>query len=103
MYAIRFYVPEAHLNSVKQALFEAGAGRLGSYDHCCWQTVGQGQFRPLEGSQPFSGESSVVNFEPEYLVEMVCTDECKAAVIAALFASHPYETPAFQAWRVEVA
>ncbi len=47
MYKICFYVPESHLEKVKEALFATGAGRIGDYDHCCWQTRGTGQFRPL--------------------------------------------------------
>jgi hypothetical protein len=56
MYKLCFFVPESHLETVKEAIFEAGAGRIGDYDRCCWQVLGDGQFRPLPGSQPFSGK-----------------------------------------------
>jgi hypothetical protein len=46
---IEFYVPETHLEQVKSAMFSAGAGRVGDYDCCAWQTLGQGQFRPQDG------------------------------------------------------
>ncbi len=95
------YVPESHLETVKQALFEAGAGRIGNYDSCCWQTAGQGQFRPLTGSDPFLGETGRVETVMEYKVELVCDDDCMEATIAALRASHPYEEPAFDVWRLE--
>ena len=52
MYKISVYVPENSVEKVKQALFDAGAGRIGNYDSCCWQTAGIGQFRPLENSNP---------------------------------------------------
>ncbi|MEQ8952612.1 MAG: NGG1p interacting factor NIF3, partial [Gammaproteobacteria bacterium] len=57
LYKIEFYVPESHLEQVKSAMFAAGAGRAGEYDSCAWQTLGQGQFRGLEGSSPYLGQS----------------------------------------------
>lgn len=53
MYKMCYFVPESHLETTKSALFEVGAGRIGDYDCCAWQCKGQGQFRPLDGSQPF--------------------------------------------------
>ena len=47
-------MPASHLDVVKLAVFEAGAGRQGNYDQCCWQVLGEGQFRPLAGSAPLS-------------------------------------------------
>jgi hypothetical protein len=102
MHKISFYVPESHLNSVKQALFDKGAGMLGNYDQCCWQVKGEGQYRPLDESNPFKGIHNQVSTEVEYLVEMICADELLDAVIDALKKSHPYETPAFSAWPVRI-
>ncbi len=95
MYKLTVYVPVAHVESVKEALFAAGAGRYAAYDRCCWQVLGQGQFRPLAGSDPFIGQAGVVEHVPEYRVEMICAEEAVAAVTAALRAAHPYEEPAF--------
>jgi len=75
MHKITFYVPESHLETVKNALFDQGAGKIGNYDRCCWQTKGEGQYRPLENSHPFQGEKNKVCKEPEYLVEMVCEEK----------------------------
>lgn len=94
MYKIVFYVPATHLGEVKAAVFGAGAGRVGNYDQCCWQTPGEGQFRPLPGSQPFLGQQDTVEIVAEYRVEMVCEDACLQAVIKALKTAHPYEEPA---------
>jgi hypothetical protein len=94
------FIPAPHLDGVKQALFNAGAGKIGFYDQCCWQVLGEGQFRPLPGSVPFVGEQNSLQFEPEYRVEMLCEDHCLDAVIAALIAAHPYEEPAWSAWPV---
>lgn len=98
---IEFYVPETHLEQVKGAMFSVGAGRVGDYDCCAWQTLGQGQFRPLEGSNPFLGNHGQVESVNEFKVEMVCTLELKAAVIAALKSAHPYEEVAYCVIRIE--
>lgn len=95
MYKLAFYVPESHLEAVKDALFAAGAGRIGDYDSCCWQVLGQGQFRALDGSNPFIGQHGVVEVVDEYRVEMVCEPACINAAVKALLAAHPYETPAW--------
>ncbi len=95
MYKLCFYVPESHLETVKEAVFAAGAGRIGDYDSCCWQVAGQGQFRPLEGSKPFLGQQGSVEQVPEYRVEMVCDRQHMKAVVGALLDAHPYEEPAW--------
>jgi hypothetical protein len=95
VYKLCFYVPEAHLEAVKQAIFAAGGGRIGHYDRCCWQVRGQGQFRPLAGSDPFLGTPGELEQVPEYRVELVCDRQHIAPVVAALRAAHPYEEPAF--------
>ncbi len=101
MYKLCFYVPTTHVDAVKQAIFAAGAGRVGNYDCCAWQVLGEGQFRPLAGSNPFLGNSDQVETVAEYKVEAVCEDAAIGAVIAALKAAHPYEEPAYQVWRLE--
>jgi hypothetical protein len=99
-YILLFYVPESHLEQVKDALFRAGAGQVGNYDSCCWQVRGTGQFRPLTGSQPFIGRTHTIEHVTEYRVEMVCRASTIQAAVAALKAAHPYETPAFAYWPV---
>ncbi|WNZ57558.1 YqfO family protein [Microbulbifer sp. MKSA007] len=101
MYKLCVYIPESHLEAVKQALFSVGAGRIGDYDSCCWQVLGEGQFRPLDGSQPFIGQSGQVETVMEYRVEMVCADELVDAALDAMRAAHPYEEPAFDLWRLD--
>ena len=101
MYKIIFYVPPDHLEDVKNALFAAGAGQLGDYDCCAWEVLGQGQYRPLRGSQAYVGNIGVVETLPEYMVELVCSVEYIHAAIDALKKAHPYETPAYQVIRCE--
>ncbi|MCQ3016414.1 YqfO family protein [Pseudomonas tremae] len=101
MYKLAFFVPPSHVDEVKSAVFAAGAGRIGAYDQCSWQVLGQGQFRPLNGSQPFLGQSGVVEQVDEWKVELVVADELIAQAVVALKQSHPYETPAYEVWRLE--
>lgn len=96
LYRIDFYVPSSHLEQVKKSLFDVGAGRIGDYDSCCWQTQGKGQFRPLPGSLPFIGKELALEYVEEYKVEMVFHAELKEKVVSALKSSHPYEEVAYQ-------
>lgn len=100
MYKLVFFVPESHLESVKTAVFNAGAGAIGNYDQCSWQAKGIGQFRPLAGSRPFIGQVHQLEQVTEYRVEMVCDDALIKAAVAALRAAHPYEEPAIDVWRL---
>ncbi len=101
MFKICVYIPENSVENVKQALFDAGAGRIGNYDSCCWQTAGTGQFRPLEGSDPAIGSLNEVEHVREIKIELVCTDDLVKQAIAAMKQSHPYEEPAFDVWQLE--
>ncbi len=95
MYKLGFYVPETHVDEVKQAAFDAGAGLIGDYDCCAWQVLGQGQFRPLAGSDPYLGRQGELEQVAEYRVEMVCDAAHIRAAVAAMIAAHPYEEPAW--------
>lgn len=107
MYKLVFFVPKQNLEPVKAAVFNAGAGKIGHYDQCCWQVLGRGQFRPLMGSDPFIGDSPKqgealgrTTYVDEYRVEMVCDEGCIKAAVEALKAAHPYEEPAYDVWRL---
>jgi len=101
MYQITFYVPEGHTDTVKEAMFKSGAGKIGHYDHCAWQTQGVGQFQPLDESNPYQGKKGQIETIPEIKLEMVCTDDCIRQVLQALIEAHPYETPAYAAWKIK--
>ncbi|WP_426141221.1 NGG1p interacting factor NIF3 [Pseudomonas sp. DWP3-1-2] len=101
MYKLAFFVSPSHVEVVKHAVFAAGGGRIGAYDCCAWQTLGQGQFRPLDGSKPFIGQAGVAESVEEWKVELVVSDDLIQQVVEALKQSHPYETPAYEVWRLE--
>ena len=95
LYKFTFYVPESHLELVKNAMFEAGAGRIGDYDKCSWQVKGRGQFRPLPGSHAFIGTENNLEIVSEYRVEMICQYSVLRKVRQAMLKAHPYEEPAY--------
>ena len=100
LFKLSFFVPAAQAEAVKAAVFAAGAGRLGHYDLCAWETAGTGQFRPLPGSHPTVGATGEVARMSELKVEMVCGEGCLQRALQALVRAHPYETPAFEYWPI---
>jgi hypothetical protein len=94
VYKLVFFVPESHVEEVKAAVFGVGAGRYEHYDRCSWQVLGDGQFRPLVGSDPFLGRAGETERVREYRVEMLCEDSELKAALQALVDAHPYEEPA---------
>lgn len=95
MYKLTFYVPQGNAHEVKEALFSAGAGRLGNYDHCSYETAGTGQFRPLQGSSPAIGSEGNLERVKELRIEMLVADEAVTRVCETLIDVHPYEEPAY--------
>lgn len=98
MYKIAFFVPIDAAESVKQAVFEAGAGSIGDYENVCFQTRGTGQFRPTKGANPHIGTVGSLESVEEFKVEMVCDEAHIHGAIAALKLAHPYEEVAYDAW-----
>src|SRR5699024_2573970 len=75
LYKIIVYVPEDYLSAVKQALNEAGAGHIGNYAECSFETTGQGQFMPLKDATPFSGKHDKLSVFEEIKLEMIVSEE----------------------------
>ncbi|WP_273151697.1 NGG1p interacting factor NIF3 [Methylophaga thiooxydans] len=96
-----FFVPESHKETVKNAIFAAGAGKYDGYDCCSWETQGTGQFRPLQGSQPFLGQQGSIERVDEFRVETVCPESKIKVILESLLLAHPYETPAYEVWSVK--
>jgi structural toxin protein (hemagglutinin/hemolysin) RtxA len=103
MYMLFCLVPETHLEAVKAAIFETGAGQIGNYQHCAWQTLGTGEFMPLSGSNAFLGQVNQLETVQEYKIEIACSKAQIKPAIAALKQAHPYETPAYHVIRCEDA
>jgi dinuclear metal center YbgI/SA1388 family protein len=95
------FVPNNHVQKVREALFLAGAGNIGNYDSCSFNSDGVGSFRGGEGSSPFIGEKGKLHLEPEIRIETVFPMHIQGNVIRALKKSHPYEEVAFDIYKLE--
>lgn len=100
MKKIVFFVPLANAEEVKAAVFDAGAGKIGDYDRCCFETLGYGQFRPLAGANPHIGHHGELERVQELKVELVCDDKYVKRSITALLTAHPYEEVAFEVFEM---
>jgi len=89
------YVPDLHSYRVRKALFDAGAGNIGNYDACSFNTQGNGTFRANQFAQPFVGVSGEFHTEKETKIEVIVPSFNIGRVVDALIAAHPYEEPAY--------
>ena len=89
------FVPRDAAAPVRAALAEAGAGRVGDYDHCTFTSSGEGRFRPLEGADPTIGTVGDISVVEEERVEAVLPRRRRDDVLAAMTVAHPYEEPAY--------
>jgi hypothetical protein len=94
------FVPEAALDAVRDAVFAAGAGRIGDYERCSWYTPGTGTFFGGKGTVPAVGEAGTEEHVAELRLETVFPAERQDEVLAALRAAHPYEEPAFDVYEL---
>jgi len=84
--------------AVRAALAEAGAGRIGNYDHCSFSSRGTGRFRPLKGARPYLGAQGKIEEVEEERIEVVCERDLLEKVLDQLRAAHPYEEPAIEVY-----
>ena len=90
-----WFVPEEALERTRNAVFAAGAGRIGEYERCSWYTRGEGTFLGGDETAPAIGERGREERVREYRVETVVPAERTREVVDALLAAHPYEEGAF--------
>ena len=95
MYKIIVFIPLEDKEKVKESMFTAGAGSYDSYDKCCYETQGIGQFRPLKGSSPTIGKIDDITLVNEMKIEMICDKKNIKEVIKEMKRNHPYEVPAY--------
>jgi len=89
------FVPESHAETVRNALFDAGAGCIGNYDSCSFNVHGEGTFRAGEHAHPFVGNPHELHTEPEIRIETILPTYKKSSVLRTLLSVHPYEEPAY--------
>ena len=100
-YKLTFTVPVTNADAVRQAIGEAGAGKLGNYSFCTFSTRGIGRFKPEQGANPTIGEVGKLEETEEEKVECQVGSEVLDAVLAALKKAHPYEEVAYDVWVLE--
>ncbi|HJQ49935.1 MAG TPA: hypothetical protein VJ838_05430 [Gaiellaceae bacterium] len=94
------FVPREALDAVREALFAAGAGRIGDYEHCSWYTEGTGTFLGGEGTSPNVGRAGREERVAELRLETVFPADRQDDVLTALRRAHPYEEPAFDVYEL---
>lgn len=101
-YKIVVYVPEVHANSLRGAMGNAGAGKIGNYSHCTFTLKGTGRFKPEEGANPTIGSVGELEEVAEDRIETVCEEDKLQDVLRAIREAHPYEEPATDVYQIEV-
>lgn len=101
LYKVIVFVPVTHVEDVRMAMTEAGAGHIGNYSHCTFQTQGLGTFLPLAETTPFIGEQGKLEYVDEYRLETIVPASQRSKVIAAMVAAHPYEEVAYDEYTLE--
>jgi dinuclear metal center YbgI/SA1388 family protein len=95
------FIPVEHAEKVREAVFSAGAGNIGNYDFCGYNTEGLGSFRGGESSHPFVGEINKIHYEKEIRFETVFPGYLQNKIIQSLLQSHPYEEVAYDIYPLE--
>ncbi|MDM5271572.1 NGG1p interacting factor NIF3 [Sulfurovum sp. zt1-1] len=101
MYKLNFYVPVKEKEAVKYALFNIGVGKFENYEHCSFEALGMGQFKPINNADPYIGTIGEVERVEEYKVEMICQDDLITLAIQTLKKAHPYEEVAYEVFKME--
>ncbi|MDR3252405.1 MAG: Nif3-like dinuclear metal center hexameric protein [Tannerella sp.] len=95
------FVPADAEETVRKALFKAGAGHIGNYSSCSFNTEGRGTFLAGENCNPVRGEIGELHVEPEVRIETIFPEHRKSSVVHALLSAHPYEEPAFDLYKLD--
>jgi dinuclear metal center YbgI/SA1388 family protein len=94
------YVPVNYADKVRTALFTAGAGQIGNYSECSFNTEGTGTFKAGENTDPFVGQKGIIQNEPEIKIELVYPANLESKILVALFMEHPYEEVAYDLYPI---
>jgi hypothetical protein len=100
-YKLVVFVPIAYAEKVREAIHEAGGGRMGNYSHCSFSSRGTGRFKPEKGAHPAFGEIGKVEEMEEEKIEILCEEEIVEKAVYAMRKVHPYEKPAYDIYPLE--
>jgi dinuclear metal center YbgI/SA1388 family protein len=95
------YVPNDHSEAVREALFKAGAGKIGNYDNCSFNSTGTGTYKGNDFTRPFKGEKNIMHAEPETRIETIFLKHLQGKIIKALLENHPYEEVAYDIYSLD--
>ncbi len=101
LYKIAVFVPESHIGEVQDALCSSGAGNVGKYSHCTFQSEGRGQFKPLEGSSPYIGSQEEISIVEEIRLETIVPQHFLNKALKAMLEAHPYEEVAYDVYLIK--
>ncbi|MBE0661071.1 MAG: Nif3-like dinuclear metal center hexameric protein [Bacteroidales bacterium] len=89
------FCPTEHAEKVRNAIFEAGAGQIGNYDSCSYNTLGEGSYRANAEANPYAGETDKLHFEKEVKIEAIYPVYLEQLIISSMIKAHPYEEVAY--------
>ncbi len=95
------FVPISHAEQLRKALFEAGAGNIGNYDQCSFNSTGLGSFRAGEDTTPFVGKKGTIHYEEEIKIETIFPKHLQTKIINSMLKTHPYQEVAFDIYNLE--
>ncbi|HHW47072.1 MAG TPA: Nif3-like dinuclear metal center hexameric protein [Clostridiaceae bacterium] len=102
LFKLVVFVPVGHIDEVRNAICNAGAGWIGNYSDCSFMTQGTGTFKPLDGSNPFIGKQGNIEKVSEYRLETIVPEKVLKRVIEAMISAHPYEEVAYDIYPLEI-
>lgn len=102
LYKIVVYIPHEHVEAVRQAMFDAGAGQIGDYSHCSFNSEGTGTFLPGAETNPYSGERGRLSEVAEVRTETIVPLSVLNKTVRAMIEAHPYEEPAYDVYALEL-
>ncbi|WP_226036924.1 Nif3-like dinuclear metal center hexameric protein [Aquibacillus saliphilus] len=95
LYKLAVFVPKEHASQLKEALGDADAGHIGNYSHCMFKTIGEGSFKPLEGTNPFLGKQDEIEKVEEEKIETIINQSEIQKMLEVIRVTHPYEEVAY--------
>lgn len=101
LFKVAVYLPKSHAKAIREAFHKGGAGHIGNYSHCTFQGEGKGSFKPLQGSDPYSGRVDKLSLVDEYKMESIVPEQNLQSVIKEIEKAHPYDEVAYDVYRLE--
>lgn len=101
LYKLVVYVPKSHHQAVLDAILAAGAGAIGEYSHCSFNTEGTGTFLPGAGAKPYLGSPGKLEHAEEIRIETILPESRRSKAVQSMLKAHPYEEVAYDLYGLE--